>query len=90
MTRDPAKPESQALIAQGVDIVKGDVDDVETLKQEFKGADIIFGNTAFSDAVAAPTEADIAKLKPNQILREWCYESEVQQGNNIADAVATV
>lgn len=37
-----------------------------------------------------PTEADIAKLKPNQSLREWCYETEVQQGKNIADAVASV
>jgi hypothetical protein len=37
-----------------------------------------------------PTEADIAKLKPNQTLREWCYETEVLQGKNIADAVVTV
>jgi hypothetical protein len=37
-----------------------------------------------------PTEADLAKLKPNQTLREWCYETEVKQGKNIADAVAAV
>lgn len=37
MTRDPTKPESQALIAQGIDIVKGNVNDVETLKKLFKG-----------------------------------------------------
>jgi hypothetical protein len=37
-----------------------------------------------------PTEQDIAKLSPGQTLREWCYETEVKQGKNIADAVATV
>lgn len=78
------------MIAQGIEIVKGDIDDVESLKAPFKGAHTIFGNTAFSNAFASPTEADIAKLKPNQTLREWCYETEVQQGKNIADAVATV
>lgn len=29
-------------------------------------------------------------MSPGQTLREWCYELEVQQGKNIADAVATV
>jgi hypothetical protein len=70
--------------------VKGDVDDVDALKVAFKGAHTIFGNTAFSNAFVMPTEADIEKLRPNQTLREWCYETEVRQGKNIADAVATV
>lgn len=90
ITRDPTKSESQALIAQGIDIVKGDADDVDSLKKAFKGAHTIFGNTAFSTAFASPTEADIAKLKPGQTLREWAFETEVQQGKNVADAVATV
>jgi hypothetical protein len=90
ITRDPTKAESQALISQGIEIVKGDAEDVQSLKLAFKGADVIFGNTAFSNAFAMPTEADIAKLKPGQTLREWCYETEVQQGKNIIDAVATV
>jgi hypothetical protein len=90
VTRDPAKAESKALVAQGIEIVKGDVEDVESLKSAFKGAHTVFGNTAFSNAFAMPTDADIEKLRPNQTLREWCYESEVQQGKNIADAVATV
>lgn len=70
--------------------MQGDVEDVSTLKSAFAGADIVFGNTAFSSAYAMPTEADIAKLKPKQTLREWCFESEVQQGKNIADALATI
>jgi hypothetical protein len=82
----PAQAESQALVTQGIEIVQGDIDDVETLKAAFKGAHTIFGNTAF----AMPTEGDIKKLKPNQSLREMCYETEVRQGKNIVDAVANV
>jgi hypothetical protein len=90
ISRDPAKPESEALKKKGIEIVKGDSDDVESLKAAFQGAQAIFGNTAFSNAFAMPTEADLAKLKPNQTLREWCYGLEYSQGKNIADAVATV
>lgn len=90
VTRDPTKAESKALEAHGIEIVKGDVDDVETLKAAFKGAHTVFGNTAFSSAFAMPTEADIEKLRPNQTLREWCFETEVRQGKNIVDAVAAV
>ncbi|KAH7327248.1 hypothetical protein BKA65DRAFT_566619, partial [Rhexocercosporidium sp. MPI-PUGE-AT-0058] len=89
-SRDPTKASSQALIAQGIEIVPGDVDDVESLKSAFRGANLIFGNTAFSNAFAMPTEADIEKLRPGQTLREWCYELEVQQGKNIVDAAASV
>ena len=78
------------LIEQGIEVFKGDIDDVESLKSAFQGANVVFGNTAFSTAFATPTDADYAKLSPNQTLREWCYETEVRQGKSIADAVATV
>jgi hypothetical protein len=70
ITRDPTKAESKALVAQGIEIVKGDIDVVESLKVAFQGAHTVFGNTPFSNAFAMPTEEDIAKLKPNQTLRE--------------------
>ncbi|TAQ86742.1 hypothetical protein B7494_g4946 [Chlorociboria aeruginascens] len=89
-SRDPSKPSCQALVAKGVEIVAGDVDDAASLKAAVQGADVVFGNTAFHEAFARGSEEDYAKLKPNQTLREWCYELEVQQGKNIADAVATV
>ncbi|PVH77871.1 NAD(P)-binding protein [Cadophora sp. DSE1049] len=89
-SRDPAKPSSQALISQGIEIVAGDVDDVASLKTAFKDANLIFGNTAFSNAFAMPTASDLEKLAPGQTLREWCYELEVQQGKNIVDAAASV
>ncbi|KAK2616287.1 hypothetical protein QQS21_000721 [Conoideocrella luteorostrata] len=90
VTRDPSKPASKALAAQGIEMVVGDADDVESIKAAVHGASIVFGNTAFSDAFASPTAEDMAKLRPGQSVREWCYEKELQQGKNIADAVATV
>ncbi|KAK5724566.1 hypothetical protein LTR15_004612 [Elasticomyces elasticus] len=78
VTRDPAKPASQALKKQGVELVQGDVDDVESLKLALRGADIVFGNTAYSNE----------SVKPG--TQQKCYELELQQGKNVADAVATV
>ncbi|KFY18087.1 hypothetical protein V492_00157 [Pseudogymnoascus sp. VKM F-4246] len=90
VTRDPSKPASKALAAKGIEIVKGDVDDVDSIKAAVQGASIVYGNTAFSEAFSNPAMAHIAKLSPGQTLREWCYEKELQQGKNIADAVSTV
>ena len=90
MARQPDRVDSKALVAQGIEIVKGDVDDISSLKLAFQGASVIFGNTAFPNAFAMPTEADISKLKEGQTLREWCFETEVRQGKNISDAVASV
>ncbi|KAL7912347.1 hypothetical protein GGI35DRAFT_492245 [Trichoderma velutinum] len=89
VTRDPSKPESQALAAKGIEMVKGDADDMASIKAAVQGASLVFGNTAFSPAFAMPTAEDLAKLQPGQTLREWCYETELQQGKNIADAVAS-
>lgn len=66
------------------------MDDVSTLKSAFQGASVIFGNTAFSNVLAMHTEADVAKLKEGQTVRNWCFETEVRQGKNIVDAVASV
>ncbi|KFY46697.1 hypothetical protein V494_00361 [Pseudogymnoascus sp. VKM F-4513 (FW-928)] len=90
VTRDPSKPASKALAAKGIEIVKGDVDDVDSIKAAVRGASIVYGNTAFSEAFSDPAMAHVAKLSPGQTLREWCYEKELQQGKNIADAVASV
>lgn len=90
ISRNPASDASNSLRNRGIEIVQGDSDDVESLKAAFQGAHTIFGNTAFSNAFAQPTEADIAKLRPDQTLREWCYELEFNQGKNISDAAASI
>jgi hypothetical protein len=84
------KPVSKALAAKGIEIVKGDAEDVESIKAAVQGASIVFGNTVFSQASADPEGDKLVNLAPNQSVREWSYETELRQGKNIADAVATV
>jgi len=90
VTRNPAQASSQALAAKGVEILKGDANDAASIKAAVQGADVVFGNTAFSDAIGNPASADLKYLKPGQTIREMSYELELQQGKNIADAVASV
>ena len=89
-SRDPSKPSSQALVAKGIEIVPGDVDDVAALKAAVQVADVVFASTAFNDAFVHASPSDLEKLSPGQKLKERCYELDVHQGKNIADAVATV
>ncbi|KAK5046194.1 hypothetical protein LTR84_008651 [Exophiala bonariae] len=90
VTRNISQPAAKGFQAQGVEIVQGDVNDVETIKAAVAGADVVFGNTVFPANFINPTDEDWQRLKPGQTLREWCYELEYSQGKNIADAVATV
>ncbi|KAF9913936.1 hypothetical protein BX616_009289 [Lobosporangium transversale] len=48
VTRDPSKPAAQTLQQQGVDIVKGDVDDKESIKYALQDAHTVFGVTTTS------------------------------------------
>lgn len=54
----------------------------------FKGADAIFSNTDFWTQFFNPGTRE--KLKSGQTINEYCYDLEVQQGKNVADAAATV
>lgn len=73
---------------KGVEMVQADLDDVESLKQAFVGADIIFGVTDFWTIFKDPKSLE--NKKPIQSLVSYCYDVELQQGKNIADAAATV
>lgn len=88
MTRNPASDSAKKWAAKGVEIVKGDLDDVESLKQAFVGADIIFGVTDFWTIFRDPESQK--KKKPDQKLVEYCHDVELKQGKNIADAAATI
>ncbi|TVY52925.1 NmrA-like family domain-containing protein, partial [Lachnellula suecica] len=80
VTRNPSQPSAEALAAKGVEILKGDANDTESIKAAVQGADVVFGNTVFSDALATPKAS----------IWEMCYNLEFQQGKNIVDAVASV
>ena len=45
VTRDPSKLAAQSLQQRGVEIVKGDVDDGESLKQVLQGSHTVFAIT---------------------------------------------
>src|SRR5271170_3018041 len=45
VTRDPSKLAAQSLQQRGVEIVKGDVDDKESLKQVLQGSHTVFAVT---------------------------------------------
>ncbi|KAK1029177.1 hypothetical protein LTR33_017263, partial [Friedmanniomyces endolithicus] len=47
ITRNPTGPAAQTLAAQGVEIVKGDLEDKDSLLPAFEGATAIFANTDF-------------------------------------------
>lgn len=86
ISRDPSKAESWT--AKGVEVVKADLNDTESLVAAFKGANAIFSNTDFWNQFYNPATQE--KLKPGQSINEYCYDVELQQGKNVADAAATV
>ncbi|KAK2018635.1 NmrA-like family protein [Colletotrichum eremochloae] len=88
VTRNPKSEAAQAWAAKGIEVVQADLDDVESLKRAFAGADVIFGVTDFWTIIRDP--ASSANKRPDQELVEYCYEVELQQAKNIADAAATV
>lgn len=84
ITRDPSKPNAQALTVKGVEVVKADIEDKASLIQAFTGAHAIFAVTDFWAFVRDPEAAKAAGKRIN----EYAYDREVQQGQNIADAAA--
>jgi uncharacterized protein YbjT (DUF2867 family) len=47
ITRDPNKDKAKALAAKGAEVVKADLDDIESLKKAFAGAHGVYGVTNF-------------------------------------------
>ncbi|MEP6620727.1 MAG: NmrA/HSCARG family protein [bacterium] len=61
ITRDPDKAAAKALAARGADVVRADMDDVESLKQAFAGAYGIYCVTNFWEHFSAAKEEVQAK-----------------------------
>jgi hypothetical protein len=75
------------LTAKGVEIIKADIDDMNSLLPAFEGANVIFSNTDFfGHFFSAIKSNDPSSARtPNEIA----YELEVAQGVNIAEAAAS-
>ncbi|KAJ7624633.1 hypothetical protein FB45DRAFT_869541 [Roridomyces roridus] len=76
LTRNPDSPASQALAAQGVQVVKADLWDTESIKEALAGSDLVFGVTNFWDPSVFPGT-------PNGV-------GEITQGKNLVDAAKAV
>ena len=61
ITRDPNKDKAKALAAKGAEVVKADIDDVESLKKAFAGAYGVYGVTNFWEHFSAEKEKAQAK-----------------------------
>src|SRR5712675_1342824 len=61
ITRKTDGDKAKALAARGAEVVKADLDDVESLKKAFAGADAVFGVTNFWEHFSAEKEKAQAK-----------------------------
>lgn len=86
VTRDASSPQATALRNQGVEIVSGNLDNVDSLSSAFKGATAIFAVTDFWSPFQDP--ASYAQLAEGQTINEYCYDLELQRALNIAKAAA--
>ena len=54
MTRNPLSAQAKASADSGVEIVQADLNDTESLKAAFKGADYIFAYTDYDGIATGP------------------------------------
>jgi hypothetical protein len=87
LTRNPQSPASQALTAQGIEMVHADLHDLSTLTSVFRGANLVFSVTDYWTPYFTPSNIARAK-EQGKSMGQYAYELEVEQGKNIADAVA--
>lgn len=87
LTRDPTSAKARELATQGVEVVKANLDDVESLKEAFAGANLIFTVTQYWEPFFRPDcRQKAAEL--GMSCRKYAYDVEYQQGKNMADAAA--
>lgn len=87
LTRNPSSSRAQVLAAQGIEIVKANLDDISSLKAAFAGANLIFSVTNYWE----PFFRADCRQKAAEIgisCRKYAYDVELQQGKNITDAAA--
>lgn len=88
ITRDPTSPAAQKLAAEGVEVVKADLDDPASLASAFSGANLIFSVTNYWEPFFRPDCRQKA-ADAGISCRKYAYDVEAQQGRNIADSAAS-
>lgn len=75
---------------RGVEVISADLDDPNSLKKAFEGANAIFAYTA-ADVLATTPEAFSTFASGGAAsIGEAAYPIEIRQGRNIADAAASI
>lgn len=87
LTRDTSSQASQALSAQGIEMIQANLHDPGSLEGVFKGANLVFSVTDFWKPFFDPSNYARATAQQKSI-GQYAYELEVEQGKNIVDAVA--
>ncbi|KAL9477693.1 hypothetical protein ACSS6W_007534 [Trichoderma asperelloides] len=79
ITRNPSSQSALHWATEGVEIVKGDLDDTASLRAAFQRVSAIFANTDFSSHMSDGTHG------PDTAL-QYAFDREVEQGMNVANA----
>jgi NmrA-like family len=87
LTRNPSSEASKKLAEQGAEVIQAELDDVESLKSAFAGANLIFSVTQYWEPFFRPDSRQKA-ADAGITCRKYAYDVEYQQGKNIADAAA--
>lgn len=88
LTRSSSSPSALLWANKGVSIVAADLNDPSSLTTAFAGATAIFSTTDFWGNFYNPATQTL--LKEGQSLGEFCKETEMRQGMNVADAASKV
>lgn len=91
LTRDPGSAKAKAWAGRGVEIVKGDHDDVESLKAAFEGAHAIFAVTDWVANYFRVREDKSLQEKAKaagRSIEEYAGDLEKSQGINVATAAS--
>lgn len=91
LTRNPSSEAAQALVKTGIEVVKADLNDLESVKAAFKDATAIFAYTDFGGIVQS--DAVMGRLQRGELqppIGQHSYPIELKHGTNIADAAASV
>ncbi|KAG0645413.1 hypothetical protein D0Z07_8952 [Hyphodiscus hymeniophilus] len=88
ISRNPSSAPCQELIKQGAQIFAGSVNSRDFLITAFQGAHTIFANTDFWSTYRDPSSKSL--LAKGQTINEYSFQTEVQQGKNIAEAASKI
>jgi hypothetical protein len=69
-------------------MIQADVNQLSSLLSAFHDASVVFGITDFWTIFKDPSSQTLKK--PGQDVTEYCFEFELQQGKNLADAAAQI